>query len=132
MRGSSFVLLGSLMLSACASGAVDSAKEDFGKDLACPASRVEGRVRKDIKGSDLSKKKREPSAAIKADPARLATWNQQQADKDAQNDEGQTVVEVRGCDTTVLYSCGYASQHASTSSPWLCMKADYPAGVSKW
>gem|GEM_PF-4153216 len=41
------------------------------------------------------------------------------------------VVEVRGCDNNVLYSCGYASQHASTRSPWMCMKKGHPDGVAK-
>ncbi len=131
MRDYSFLLLGVLVMGC--SGAMDSAKEDFSKDYTCPVSRVEARVRKDVKPSTLSPfKKKEPSAKIKEDPARLAMWNKEQEDKDAQTDDGQTVVEVRGCDNTVLYSCGYASQHSSTSSPWMCMKKAYPDGVTKW
>jgi hypothetical protein len=121
-----------LVLAACKSGAMDSAKEKFSQKYSCPEDSVEARVREDVTPTQLHNKKKDvPPAEVAADPKRLALWQKQQSDREARDDNDH-VVEARGCRHQEIYSCGYASQHANTSSPWLCMQYDYPPGVKKW
>ncbi|HEY6462597.1 MAG TPA: hypothetical protein VIY73_20655 [Polyangiaceae bacterium] len=122
-----------LALGACKSGAMDGAKETFAAKYTCPEGRIEARVREDVTETQLAnRKKQTPPAEVAADPGRLALWQKQEAEKEKRANAGQVIVEARGCGHEVIYSCGYASQHASTSSPWLCMSYDYPPSVKKW
>jgi hypothetical protein len=114
------------------SGAMDSAKENFAKEFTCPDDRVEARVREDVTATQLAgRKEPAPPAVVAADPARLALWRKEQSERE-ERDNRDHVVEVRGCGHEQTYKCGYATQHASTSSPWMCVTCKYPAGITKW
>jgi hypothetical protein len=110
----------------------DGAKDEFSETYTCPPQRVEVRKRTDLKATDVegSFAANQPPAEVAADPGRLQMWQKEQREKDDNENGYHTVVEARGCDHQVLYTCGHTT--GKSSKPWLCMERKYPQGVSKW
>jgi hypothetical protein len=119
-----------LALAACKSGVIDGAKEKFSQKYTCPEDSVEARLREDVTATQLQNRKRDaPSAEVAADPPRLALWKKEQSESEAR-DKNDHVVEARGCGHLEIYSCGYATQHASTT--WSTRSAPREHGCWEW
>ena len=122
--------VGLLFLCGCQS-VTDGAKEQFSEEHTCPLDRIEARARPELKPSQL----REPStppADIASDPGRLQLWRAEQA-KFASNDDARgQVVEARGCDAHVFYTCGHPTS-SSDGKRWMCStELHVPDAISKW
>ena len=110
------------------------AKEEFSKDVNCPADRVEVRPRADLTASAvLWSKPAAPPPKVAADPERLAMFNKKQQERAAATDGSCEVFEAKGCDTQVLYCCSYASQRRGNGAGQIsCSKGTYPEGAARW
>jgi hypothetical protein len=131
----SFIAVPAIILLVTAPGCTsveDGAKDEFSETYTCPPERVEVRKRSDLKATDVEGHSAagQPPAEIAADPGRLQMWQKEQREKDDNENSYHTVVEARGCDHQVLYTCGHTT--GKSSKPWLCMERKYPQGVSKW
>src|SRR5882724_12368083 len=106
-----------LFLCGCQS-VTDGAREQFSHDHVCPLDRVEARARPELKPSQFGA----PSTAPKdvaADPGRLELWQAEQAQFAANDDAWGEIVEARGCEVHVFYSCGHPTR-SSDGSRWMC------------
>jgi hypothetical protein len=89
------------------------AGEDFAKRYSCPEDRVEVRERTDVKWSTVvlgGRAREAPPAEVKDDPERLAKWNADRADKDAETRkrlDDLDVFQVSGCGHDELVACAH-------------------------
>ena len=119
-----------LFLCGCQSVA-DGAKEQFSQDHVCPLERVETRARPELKPSQFSTPSTPPND-IAADPGRLELWRAERASLAANEDAWGDVVEARGCDVHVFYSCGHPTR-SSDGRRWMCtVESHVPNTISKW
>ncbi len=87
-------------------GVEAGAREEFSKAESCPLSRVTSHVRGDLRRD--TEKRETPPVAIAADPPRLRVWKDEQdkANRSARDFDSQhTVIELTGCDRTVIWDC---------------------------
>jgi hypothetical protein len=89
------------------------AREDFAERYSCPEERVEVRERTDVKWSTVvlgGATQEAPPAEVKDDPARLAKWNADRAEKDAETRkslDNLDVFQVSGCGHDELVACAH-------------------------
>lgn len=103
------------------------ARAAFSAAHSCPDDRLVAHVRADVHFFDVAFAPPPPvpdvPPEIRADPARLAVWQQTQqqsrAARDAWEDAGQ-VIEVEGCDRREVYACFRYTETASTSNTPSC------------
>ncbi len=98
------------------------AQEEFTSSFSCPKERVTVTPRPDLKAAVFGSRPA-PPADVAADPARLAVWQKKEDDLQSTWNNSTTVFEVAGCDKDVIYKCGQAAKHASTSSGIMCTEA---------
>ncbi|MBL8923686.1 MAG: hypothetical protein JNJ54_32830 [Myxococcaceae bacterium] len=107
MRPAQLALL-VVSLSGCQS-LTDGAREQVSKAYSCPLERVVGVERSDLKAMELrlaGVPKPTPPPDIAADPARLAMWQQSQAESRTQAASYPgVVIEVKGCGLVVMMDC---------------------------
>lgn len=99
------------------------AREAFSAAHSCPEQRMTSRERPDLGAYDMTFGTGAPAEApaeVKADPARLAVWEEtQRQDRERRaswNEAGQ-VVEVEGCERSELYVC-YRSNYSNGGDGW--------------
>ncbi len=108
------------------------AQEEFTTKFSCPKDRVKVVPRSDLKAFDITFGTRAPPPAdVASDPARLAIWQKKQDDTEASWNAGTPVFEVTGCDKDVIFTCGRAQKHASTSSGIMCSEARHVPGATE-
>lgn len=108
------LLLASLLLPGCTSR-VDAARALFVQAKTCPADRVqvselEGSTLHELRQRQQAKNAQEPPADIRADPARLALWQQQQAESERTMqwvDGRYRLYHASGCDLQEDYACEF-------------------------
>ncbi|WP_437276519.1 hypothetical protein WME90_35475 [Sorangium sp. So ce375] len=89
------------------------AREDFAERYSCPEERVEVRERTDVKWSTVvlgAGTQEAPPAEVKDDPARLAKWNADRTEKDAETRkslDNLDVFQVSGCGHDELVACAH-------------------------
>ncbi|WP_437977625.1 hypothetical protein WMF11_12400 [Sorangium sp. So ce295] len=89
------------------------AGEDFAKRYSCPEDRVEVRARTDVKWGTVvlgGRSPEAPPAEVKDDPGRLAKWNADRAEKDAETRkrlDDLDVFQVIGCGHDELVACAH-------------------------
>ena len=81
------------------------AREMFAGRFTCPEDRLTVTTRKDLRAVDVAFRAKPAPSDVSADPARLASWNKEQA-REAADFASFTVVEVKGCEHDVLFACG--------------------------
>ncbi len=126
-----FALVGGLLGGACTS-IPEGARERFSERFSCPLERVEARERKELSGYDvIFGAKDAPPPEIASDPGRVAMWKKKNDETKASWDRSTHVVEVRGCDKQVLFTCSRPTSKGARHSV-SCTEQAYPAGVSRW
>jgi hypothetical protein len=122
----------SIMLFAVALGGCKSkeagAREAFAKNITCPEDRVEVRSRPEVKPSMLVTMP-EPPAAVKADPARLKMWQDEQHKSATSSDDTCEMFEARGCAQQTLLCCFRPPKRMDRV---ICSTRPYANGVAKW
>jgi len=90
----------------------EGAREAFSREFSCPEGRVVVRPRTDVDAYTATFGAVDsggPPADVKRDPERYALWQKQQREQhDAWNND-RSVLEARGCDHEVLYTCSHPS-----------------------
>jgi len=95
-------------------GVKNGAREEFGKKYSCPEDGVTVTPRGDLDPNVVfakpktRSKRDEPPAEVAADPARLAKWNADRAEKEASRSErysGYDMFEISGCNHKDLAAC---------------------------
>lgn len=124
---SSAIALASLLV---ASGCSKSsgAREKFSQEFTCPEDRVEVRERKDLTPSKL-RVHVPPPPEVASDPARLAQYEEKEAENDKNADTFGDIYEARGCNKQSLYACRIRSNRTFGVS---CTSQPYANGVSRW
>lgn len=108
----------SLLLTGCGKDLGDGARETFAKKYSCPEDRIAVQERKDLNYAALVFREGEPvpSEGVRADPARLAKFHQDQADIRAQEMERLNALQyqlyqVEGCNEDLLLACRHPVHH---------------------
>src|SRR3954453_7786758 len=96
----------------------DGAKGEFSREYVCPPDRIEARARPELKPSQFSGPSAPPKD-VAADPDRLDLWQAERAKLAANIDAWGQIVEARGCDVHVFYSCGHPTR-SSDGKRWMC------------
>ncbi|WP_437967985.1 hypothetical protein WMF04_01225 [Sorangium sp. So ce260] len=106
------------------------AREDFAERYSCPEGRVEVLERDDVKWSTVvlgGGPREAPPAEVKDDPERLAKWNADRAEQDAETRktlDDLDVFQVRGCGHDELVACAHPSSgDGMATHEVVCFKA---------
>jgi len=104
------------------------AKQAFSREFFCPEERIDARRRTDVNVWDITHGADEPPAELKADPARVALWKQQQRNR--RHGNRGPVFQMSGCGNDVLYECFHPQQTfggtVAISSSVACDTIDVP------
>ena len=111
------LVVASLGLVGCGMPLETGAAQYFVRSQTCPRDRVAVVERPDLpphvvlRGADAP-----PPADIAADPGRLALWNKQQADRNADIDDVAKTYRVTGCQQATTYICWHPSKYEIAST----------------
>ena len=102
------------------------ARDQFGSRYTCPDERITTTLRKDLSAVDLAFRPEPPPRDVAADPGRLELWKEKQA-RGAEEWDGKSVVQVRGCGHEVFFICGQLRVSVGATR-YGCRDASYPPG----
>jgi hypothetical protein len=101
----------------------EGARQEFSRHFTCPESSITVTERSDLDADEIERGPiPDPPAEVKADPTRLALWNQQHQPIHT----GHTIYQAAGCDHEVFYSCG-----RSKKSHPMCFATEYQTKTAK-
>ncbi len=103
-----------------------AAQEELTSRYSCPKDRVTVSPRPDLKAFDLMMEPGKPPAEVAADPGRLKVWREKQDELEAGYNNAK-VMEAKGCDHHVFYSC-FIAEGSNQSQVIACREAEHPPG----